>query len=153
MERKKPTRHPTPFSALVGTPAAELLEMMHEHTLRQIPLVDEDGRVVDLAVLQDLAKEAALPVRAVVMAGGLGTRLRPLTDDLPKPMLPIGERPLLEHVIEQLREAGIRRLNLTTHFKRDVISDHFGSGDDFGIEISYVEEGEPLAGHLEEALE
>jgi NDP-sugar pyrophosphorylase family protein len=78
------------------------------------------------------------------MAGGLGTRLRPLTDDTPKPMLPVGGRPLMEHIIGQLRESGIRRVNITTHYRHDKIAEHFGDGDGFGVEIEYVSEERPL---------
>ena len=78
------------------------------------------------------------------MAGGLGTRLRPLTDDLPKPMLRVGDRPLLELIIEQLHEAGIRRVNVATHYRGEVIAEHFGDGRRFGVEIQYVQEDEPL---------
>ena len=82
-----------PVTAPVGTPDTTLLHMMAETTLRHIPLVDEDNRVVDVALLSELVREYELPLRAVVMAGGFGTRLRPLTEDLPKPMLPLGSRP------------------------------------------------------------
>ena len=84
------------------------------------------------------------PLRAVVMAGGLGSRLGELTVDTPKPMLPVGDRPLLERIIEQLREAGIRHVNLTTHYRADVIASHFGDGSEHGVEIEYVSEERPL---------
>ncbi len=133
-----------PITALVGTPDTTLLHMMAETTVRHIPLVDEENRVVDLALLSELVREYELPLRAVVMAGGFGTRLRPLTEDLPKPMLPLGSRPLLELIVEQLREAGIKRLNVATHYKGDVISEHFKDGQDFGVDIRYVKENQPL---------
>ena len=133
-----------PITALVGTPDTTLLHMMAETTVRHIPLVDEENRVVDIALLSELVREYELPLRAVVMAGGFGTRLRPLTEDLPKPMLPLGSRPLLELIVEQLREAGIKRLNVATHYKGDVISEHFKDGQDFGVDIRYVKENQPL---------
>jgi NDP-sugar pyrophosphorylase family protein len=88
--------------------------------------------------------EEELTVAAVVMAGGFGTRLRPLTDDLPKPMLQIGDRPLLERTIERLRDAGIRRVSVTTHYLSEKITRHFGNGNAFGVEIDYVTEDRPL---------
>jgi len=121
-----------------------LLHLMNESGVRQIPLLDENDRVVDVMLLSDLVKEFELPIRAVVMAGGLGTRLRPLTDTLPKPMLPIGSRPLLELIVERLKQSGIRRLNVATHYKGEVISEHFKDGQDFGVEITYVKEDQPL---------
>jgi NDP-sugar pyrophosphorylase family protein len=63
---------------------------------------------------------------------------------MPKPMLPVGERPLMEHIIQQLRQAGIKQLSLTTHYKKDIIVDHFGNGSDFGVEIQYVDEEHPM---------
>jgi NDP-sugar pyrophosphorylase family protein len=80
----------------------------------------------------------------MVMAGGYGTRLRPLTDETPKPMLPIGSRPLLELIVSQLRDAGIRKVNLATHYKSEVITEHFKDGSDFGVDIRYVKEDQPL---------
>jgi len=78
------------------------------------------------------------------MAGGLGSRLRPLTEDLPKPMLPVGGKPLMELVIEKLRQVGIRRVNVTTHYKPEKISEHFGDGSSFGVSLNYVNEEKPL---------
>jgi dTDP-glucose pyrophosphorylase len=140
----KPERFAVPLTARSGTPAEELLGLMVKSGLRQIPLLDEAGRVVDLALLEDMAKDYELPLRAVVMAGGRGERLRPLTDGIPKPMLRIGERPLLELIVERLRGAGIRRVSLATHYRADQITEHFGTGEDFGVDIHYVEEERPL---------
>lgn len=133
-----------PITAPTGTGDAQLLRMMNEHGVRHVPLVDVAGRITGLAVLSDLVREYELPLGAVVMAGGFGTRLRPLTDTIPKPMLPVGGRPLLELIIDQLRTAGVRRISLTTHYMREVIEEHFGNGRDFGVEIQYVNEDEPL---------
>ena len=133
-----------PIVAPIGTADTTLLHIMAETTVRHIPLVDEDNRVVDVALLSELVKEYELPLRAVVMAGGFGTRLRPLTEEVPKPMLPLGSRPLLELIVEQLRDAGIRKVNVATHYKGDVISDHFKDGQDFGVDIRYVKEDQPL---------
>ena len=127
-----------------GTSDAEMLHLMNKHGLRQIPVVDPNGRVTDMAFVYDLVQEYELPLTAVVMAGGFGTRLRPLTDNTPKPMLPIGDRPILERTIEQLKRAGICRVNLTTHYKPETISEHFGNGEGFGVTINYVHEHEPL---------
>jgi dTDP-glucose pyrophosphorylase len=133
-----------PLTALAGTATADLLRLMTEHKLRHVPLVDVIGHVVDLAILEDLVREYELPLTAVVMAGGFGTRLQALTATTPKPMLPLAGRPLLEHIIEQLRACGIRRVNVTTHYRPEVISGHFGDGSGFGVEIDYVNEEEPL---------
>jgi NDP-sugar pyrophosphorylase family protein len=83
-------------------------------------------------------------LEAVIMAGGKGARLRPLTEDLPKPMLPVGGRPLMERIVEQLQQAGIRQVNVMTHYKPEKIIQHFGDGRDYGVELSYVNEDLPL---------
>jgi dTDP-glucose pyrophosphorylase len=131
-------------TAPVGTEPAELLRLMQDRTLRQLPLVDEAGRVVDLALLEDFTPSEVLPLQAVIMAGGFGTRLHPLTDSLPKVMLPVGGQPLMERTIEQLRQAGIARVNVTTHYRTDAIRSHFGDGGEFGVDIRYVDEDRPL---------
>ena len=117
---------------------------MNERGVRQIPLLDENEKIVDIALLQDLIKEYEVPLKAVIMAGGFGTRLRPLTDDLPKPMLPIGDKPVLELIVSQLHDAGISKVQLTTHYKPEVIKQHFGDGTKFGVEIQYLNEDQPL---------
>ena len=81
---------------------------------------------------------------ALILAGGRGERLKPLTDDVPKPMLPLGNRPLLEHIVDQLRVAGVRKLDITTHYKAHVIEDYFKDGTEFGVDIRYVDEKEPM---------
>jgi len=143
LDRRQP--NPIPFTAQVGTSDADLLHMMTERNIRHIPLLNETGQVVDVALLSELVKEYEPPLlRAIVMAGGYGTRLRPLTDELPKPMLPIGDRPLLEIIVNSLREAGIRQVNVATHYKGEMIAEHFKDGQDFGVDIRYVKEDQPL---------
>jgi dTDP-glucose pyrophosphorylase/CBS domain-containing protein len=136
--------YPRPIVAQAGTDRVALLNFMRQHHVRQLPLLDQDERVVDLVSLEDLLPDAILSMTAVVMAGGFGTRLRPLTEDVPKPMLPVGGRPLMEHIIQGLREAGITQVNVATHYKPEVITDHFGDGRDFGVDIRYVTEDRPL---------
>ena len=119
---------------------------MQERGLRHLPLVDDRGIVVDVVTLRDLVPEPPPGMRAVIMAGGFGTRLRPLTDDLPKPMLPVGGRPVMEWIVDQMRQAGIRHINVTTHYKPEKVVEHFGDGRDFGVELHYVSEDRP-SGH------
>lgn len=133
-----------PLTAHAGTSPAALLDMMTASGLHQIPLVDDEGRVVDLALLKHLSLEPPVPMSAVIMAGGYGTRLLPLTQDCPKPMLPVGGRPLLEFTLERLRRSGIRNINITTHYLSKKITDHFGDGSRFGISLHYVKEERPL---------
>lgn len=133
-----------PITAPVGTLNTELLRLMNHYRIRHVPLLDGEGRITDIALMSQLARGYELPLTAVIMAGGFGKRLRPMTDDRPKPMLPVGDKPLLEHIVAQLRTAGIRQVTFTTHYKGELIAQHFGDGKKFGVDISYVKEGQPL---------
>jgi dTDP-glucose pyrophosphorylase len=144
LARKATSSFRVPVTAPLGTPPDQLLLLMQAHSVRQLPLLDGQARVAALVTMEELVPDSGLPLQAMIMAGGLGTRLRPLTDDTPKSMLPVGGRPLLEHIVEQLRQAGIRQVNVATHFKPEKITEHFGDGQSFGIDINYLNENQPL---------
>jgi len=144
LERKAGSPYERPVTVSQGASNEEILELMYERAVRQIPLLDGEGRVVDLASMDDLLSEELPHLEAVVMAGGFGTRLRPLTEDTPKPMLPVGDKPILEHTIEQLKQVGIHHINITTHYQPEKIKTHFGDGSKFGVDIEYVSEDRPL---------
>lgn len=137
-------------TAPVGTPTEMQLEIMIAAEVRHLPLLHADGTVAELARTEDLIAaerfegDNDLPLQAVIMAGGFGTRLRPLTDDTPKPMLSIGGKPLMERTINSLQKAGIHRINVTTHYLPEKITQHFGRGERFGVELNYVSEDQPL---------
>ena len=133
-----------PIRVVAGTPASEILRLMNEKDVDQMPVVDHDGVVVDFLLRKDLVVEDRLDVTAVIMAGGFGKRLLPLTESVPKPMLPVGDKPLLERTIRRLQEAGIRDVNLTTHYLPENIVDHFGDGRRFGVNLNYSKEDQPL---------
>jgi dTDP-glucose pyrophosphorylase len=142
--QKDGSPYPTPVTALGGTSPTEMVDVMRKREVRHLPLVDDKGRVTRVVTLAELSKAEDAPLQAVIMAGGFGTRLRPLTDDVPKPMLPVGDKPLMEHIVALLRTAGIKSVSVTTHYKGEMIADHFKDGSDFGVAINYVEEDEPL---------
>ena len=143
-QKGKNSRYRQAITAPKTTKKSVLLSLMKQNDIRHIPLVDEKQSVVGLVTLRELIADDTLPIQAVVMAGGSGTRLRPLTKNLPKPMVPVGGRPMLERIIEQLRDAGVSRVMVTTHYKSELISNHFGDGQGFGVNISYVEEDKPM---------
>lgn len=146
LDQKRSDKYPEPITAREGASRTEILQLMREASVRQVPIVDADDQVVDLVTTDELISDAELETKphAVIMAGGFGTRLRPLTDDTPKPMLPVGDRPLMEWTIEKLRESGIRHVNVTTHYLAEEIESHFGDGEEFGVNLNYVEEEAPL---------
>lgn len=133
-----------PITAPLATSPVKLLRLMGEHVIRHIPLLDAAGGLAGLALLSRFVHQRDLPLRAVIMAGGLGTRLRPLTETTPKPMLPVGDRPLLQRTIEQLGQAGIRAISITTHYQAEKIRRHIGDGSSFGAVVQYSHEHEPL---------
>jgi len=133
-----------PLTVLPDTPDPERLAIMDSYGVRHLPLVDSDGRLIGIALRSDLVLEQPLAMRAVVMAGGKGMRLRPLTEKTPKPLLPVGNKPLIEHIVGQLRESGVHNISITTHYHADKIQDHFGDGSDFGVNMQYTQEEEPL---------
>lgn len=122
----------------------EALALMRRETLHQVPVLDEHGRIVQLYLLEDLLRRESLPNTVVLMAGGEGRRLRPLTEDCPKPMLPVGGKPLLEIILEQCIDAGFEQYYISVNYLRNHVKDYFRDGTPWGIRIHYLEEEEPL---------
>lgn len=110
---------------------------------RDLPILDDNGRVIGLTTWQHHShRNRTNPV--VIMAGGLGTRLRPLTDHTPKPLLEVGGRPILEGIIERLRDQGLKDIHLSINHMGEQFKDFFGDGSNHGVHISYIEEDKPL---------
>lgn len=120
------------------------LELMRELVIRHIPVVDPNRRVVALRSLEDFLRPQSRTNWVVIMAGGEGMRLRPLTEDCPKPMLPLGKRPLLEVIIGNLKALGFSRFYVSVNFRAEAITSYFGDGSRFGVEIRYLHEEQPL---------
>lgn len=118
------------------------LHDIRQKGIRLVPYLTEDGRVERLIDLQQT--KALLPVDAVIMAGGRGERLRPLTDTCPKPLLPLGDKPILEYNIDRLAAYGIENLYLCVRYLGQQIKDYFGDGRQRGLRIRYVDEDQPL---------
>ena len=142
-----------PVTASVGASADELRQLMTQHRIRQIPLLDAEQRVVDIALDSDYLADSTLALDGFIMAGGFGKRLMPLTEACPKPMLPVNGKPILEHLVSKLRAAGIQHVSISTHYLAESIIDHFHDGKDFGVHIEYVDEDQPMgtAGALAKA--
>ncbi len=144
LRRKAGTKFAMPVTAPAGADPSTYLSVLKEHRLLYLPLIDGDGRVAGLVTLAEFVPAEPLTIQAVVMAGGKGRRLHPLTQQLPKPMLLVGGQPVLEIIIKQLRDAGIRQVTVTTHHHPDRIAEHFGDGSGLGVALSYLEEERPL---------
>lgn len=124
--------------------AAEALALMQCETLHQIPALDQTGKVVHLFLLEDLIKPQRLPNSVVIMAGGEGKRLRPLTHDCPKPMLQVAGKPLLEIILKQCLDAGFEHFYFAVNYLKEQIQSHFQDGSAWGARIQYLEEDKPL---------
>jgi dTDP-glucose pyrophosphorylase len=144
-----------PIVAPAGISTADALALMRSRAIRQLPVVDASRVVVDVLFFEKLLEPAALPNAAVIMAGGSGSRLRPLTETTPKPLLRIGGKPLLEIMIERLRDAGFHQIFMTLHYMRHMIEEYFGDGSRLGVRIDYRYEDEPrgTAGALKDFQE
>jgi dTDP-glucose pyrophosphorylase len=128
-----------------GTPPEEVSELFRRTGHTNIPVVDAQNRLVELANVADYAAiPRRYPNRVVLMAGGQGRRLRPLTSNTPKPMLKLGDKPILEHLIEQLAAAGFVHFVIAVNYLADKIHGHFGDGSRWGVEIEYLRERKPL---------
>lgn len=120
----------------------EQLELFKARNLKVIPIINDDHRIEDILNLR--LKISLLPLDAVLMAGGRGERLVPLTNNCPKPLLKIGDKPIIEHNIDRLINYGINRIIISIRYLGHQIKDHFGDGSSKEVSIQYVEEDEPL---------
>ena len=125
------------------TTRSERVALMERESILSVPIVD-DRVIVGIEMLQELDSSQKYDNPVFIMAGGFGTRLRPMTDNCPKPMLKVGGRPLLETLLLNFIEAGFVNFYISTHYLPEVIQEYFGSGYDWGIKITYVHEEIPL---------
>ncbi len=127
-----------------STSRAEVLDLMQARTIGQIPVIDGDGVVVGLHLLREAVGVEERPNWAVIMAGGKGTRLRPITENIPKPMIRVAGRPILERLVLHLVGFGIRHIYLSINYLGHVVEKHFGDGSRFGCRIEYLRETRQL---------
>ncbi|TKF34105.1 CBS domain-containing protein [Vibrio kanaloae] len=133
----------SPTTASINTAKEQLVKLMERKSVLAVPLL-EDNKVVGLETLHHLFEEKTYQNPVFIMAGGFGTRLRPLTDNCPKPMLKIGNKPILETVIRSFIKAGFENFYISTHYMPEQIQNHFGDGTELGVNINYVYEEAPL---------
>lgn len=133
-----------PHIAQIGEPRESIRAKMECHSLLHMPIVDSGGRIVGLETYYHLTTAPVRDNWVFLMAGGFGTRLRPLTDDCPKPMLPVGGKPILQAILESFVAAGFRYFFISVHYLPEMIKNYFGDGSRWGVTIRYVEETTPL---------
>lgn len=134
-------------NALVVQPGLErelVIQLMLANKVQQIPVVDENHRIVGLHLWDEINSSRKRPNLLVIMAGGSGTRLRPYTEECPKPLLCIAGKPILEHIIERAKLDGFNHFVLSINYLGHMIEEYFGKGDRFGVQIDYLREEFPL---------
>lgn len=133
----------SPTTASVAVPRDHLVEIMNSKDILSIPILDH-GKVVNLETIRSITGQTFYQNPIFLMAGGFGTRLKPLTDSCPKPMLKIGGRPMLETVIRGFIRSGFINFYISTHYMPEQIQDYFGDGSSLGVNITYIHEDKPL---------
>ncbi len=118
----------------------KILEIAVSKKLYQIPIVDNEGKLVGIKEVDELLKPNTKPNKVVLMVGGLGSRLRPLTENIPKPMLKVGNKPILETIISNFKKYGFTNIVLSVSYKKEIIEEYFKDGSDFGVNIEYIYE-------------
>ncbi|MEX5354138.1 nucleotidyltransferase family protein [Pseudomonas juntendi] len=136
--------HSNPQVAELSWSKERMLSVMEKYQLLQLPVVDETRKVVGLETLHGLLNKRHRDNPVFLMAGGFGTRLHPLTHTCPKPLLKVGEKPILELIMQGFINAGFHRFFISTHYMPEMIRDYFGDGSNWGVTIRYVHESEPL---------
>jgi len=136
--------HKNPTLGNINEPQEKIIQKAISKQLYQIPIVDNDGRLICIENLSTLLKVKNKRNRVILMAGGLGTRLRPLTEDTPKPLLKVGNKPILETIIENFAKYGFVNITISVNYKADMIKEYFGDGNQLGVNIDYIEETQRL---------
>jgi dTDP-glucose pyrophosphorylase len=134
----------TPTIATLSDTKEEILQKALGKKLHQIPIVDDDHRVIGIKEIEELVRPHLKPNVVVLMVGGLGSRLRPLTEDTPKPMLNVGNKPILQTIVEKFAIYGFVNIVMCVNYKSHVIQDHFGDGSAFGVNIEYILEDQRM---------
>lgn len=133
-----------PISVLPNLSRDQITKTMLQHNIMQIPIVDKDDILIGLHLIDDNFLHQEVRNKFVIMAGGKGTRLLPRTEGIPKPMLKISDKPILEHIILRARGEGFRNFVIAVHHLSNVIEEYFENGNALGVKIEYIREKTPL---------
>ncbi len=136
--------HRDAFVVPPGLNRETVLQLMTANKIQQIPIVDQDQKVIGLHLWDEITIPTERPNLMIIMAGGRGTRLLPHTQNCPKPLVMVGDKPMLEHIIERAKSEGFKYFLITIHYLGHMIEDYFGNGERFGVNIEYLRETSPL---------
>ncbi|BAK72689.1 nucleotidyltransferase family protein [Arcobacter sp. L] len=134
----------TPTIATINHSKEEIINICRMKKIHQIPIVDNYGNLIGLEILDELISKENKINKVILMVGGLGTRLRPLTENTPKPMLKVGNKPILQTIVEKFAEYGYTNIIMCVNYKSHMIQDYFGDGKEFGVNIEYVLENQRM---------
>ncbi len=134
----------SPLTASIDDDPATMHGIMKEQEINHLPVIDHDGRVVELKILNEILKAEKIKNPVILMAGGLGTRLRPLTESCPKPLLKVGGSPVLKTILEGFVNKGFDTFYISVNYKADMIEEYFGDGSRWGVNIEYLRENKRL---------
>ena len=128
----------TPTTAKISDTKEDILKLALSKKVHQIPIVDHDGKIVDIQEIEELIKPKQKTNKVILMVGGLGTRLKSLTKNTPKPMLKVGNKPILQTIVEKFAEYGYTNIVMCLNYKSNIIKDYFDDGNKFGVNIEYI---------------
>lgn len=134
----------SPLTASVEDDTDAMKRIMKEQSISQLPVLDHEGRVVELILLKEVLSEKKIKNPVILMAGGLGSRLSPLTDNCPKPLLKVGGTPVLETILQGFIEKGFDNFYISVNYKSEMIEEYFGDGSRWGVTIQYLRENKQL---------
>jgi len=118
----------------------KIQSLMRRKLVQQVPILDRAGKILQVHIAEDLLEPLTRPNQVLIMAGGMGERLRPLTEGCPKPLLKVSDKPILETALENMVEQGFRSFTMAVHYKDHMIKEHFGDGARWGVSIRYLKE-------------
>lgn len=147
LQLNSPIKNVMYSNALVVPPDMDqemVLQLMSANKIQQIPIINKECRIIGLHLWDELSAPAQRNNPMVIMAGGRGVRLRPHTENCPKPMLEIGNKPMLQHIIESAKKEGFTDFIISIHYLGEIIENYFGNGDNFGVSVSYLKENVPM---------
>ena len=134
----------TPTLCSIDDSSEKIIQIALSKKIYQIPIIGDNGYLVKIEDLAAMLSVANRQNDVILMAGGLGTRLRPLTEDIPKPLLKVGNQPILETIINNFVKYGFTNITICVNYKSDMIVDYFGDGSKFGANISYIQEDDRM---------
>lgn len=133
-----------PFTGKINQSREDIIQAALSHGIKQLPMLDDQGDLVGIELIDDYLRGPEKPNAVVLMAGGQGKRLRPLTANIPKPMLTVGSKPILETILESFSRYGFRNFYFSVNYKAEKIRNYFKDGRQYGVNITYLNETQRL---------